>query len=105
MEPVPGYHLMHLLGTGAFSEVWQARGGDDRHVALKFLDCRRLSPSVISGEVKLLRSLSALNHAHIVPLLGVHPWGKYLILMLELAHGSLDDLHKAYLETTGRHVP
>ena len=104
-KPVPGYTLTHLLGAGASSEVWEAQSAEGKKLAFKFLDCRKLSPSMIAGEVKLLRSLTGLNHPHIIPLTGVHSWGKYLILMMELADGSLDDLHRSYSEKTNGNVP
>ena len=104
-KPVSGYTLTHKLGAGAFSEVWEAKHDDGKKVACKFLDCRKLSPSMIAGEVKILRSLTDLDHPHIIPLKGVHSWGKYLILMMELADGSLDDLHRTYRAKTNGDMP
>jgi serine/threonine protein kinase len=104
-KPVPGYTLTNRLGAGAFSVVWEARHESGSKLAFKFLDCRKLSPASIAGEVKLLRSLTGLNHPHILPLTGVHSWGKYLILMMELADGSLEDLHRTYRGKTDDDVP
>jgi serine/threonine protein kinase len=104
-KPVPGYTLTNPLGAGAFSEVWEAKHDDGKKLAFKFLDCRKLSPSAIASEVKLLRSLTGLNHPHIIPLTGVHSWGKYLILMMELADGSLDDLYRTYRGETDADMP
>src|SRR5262249_39187228 len=73
--------------------------------ALKFLDCRTHSPSTITMEVRILRALAGLKHPHIIPLLGVHAWGKYLILIMERADCSLADLHRAYREKTEGHIP
>ena len=85
--------------------VWEARHEDGSKLAFKFLDCRKLSPATIAGEVKMLRSLTGLNHPHILPLTGVHSWGKYLILMMELADGSLEDLHHTYRDQTNGDMP
>ena len=104
-KPVPGYTLTNPLGAGAFSEVWEARSAEGKELAFKFLDCRKHSPGMIAGEVKLLRSLTGLNHPHILPLVGVHSWGKYLILMMELADCSLDDLHLSYRSKTNGDMP
>lgn len=104
-KPVPGYTLTSRLGAGAFGVVWEARHESGSKLAFKFLDCRKLSPAAIAGEVRLLRSLTGLNHPHIIPLTGVHSWGKYLILMMELADGSLEDLHRTYQGKTDGNMP
>ena len=104
-KPVPGYTLTHLLGAGAFSEVWEAKHDGGAKLAFKFLDCRKLSPGMIANEVKLQRSLTGLNHAHIIPLTGVHSWGRFLVLMMELADGSLDDLYRTYRRKTNGDMP
>jgi serine/threonine protein kinase len=60
---------------------------------------------MIADEVRTLRALEALKHPHIIPLLGVHAHGKYVILVMERADGSLADLQRAYLEQTGGNIP
>ncbi len=105
LQPIPGYRLTKLLGAGAFGEVWEAEHVDSSRVALKFLDCRQQPSSLIASEVRILRALAEIKHPNIIPLLGVHAWGKYLILVMELADGSLADLHDTYIETAGMHVP
>ena len=105
LQPIPGYRLTQLLGAGAFGEVYEAERDDGTKAALKFLDCRQLSPSVVAGEVRILRALAGLQHPHIIPLLGIHANGKYLILIMERADGSLADLQDAYRETAGTNLP
>lgn len=105
LMPVPGYTLIQPLGAGAFGEVWDAEGPLRQRVAMKFLDCRSRSPSMIADEVRILRALSNLKHPHIIPLLGVHAYGKYLILVMERADGSLADLLNYYRQETGGNIP
>lgn len=105
LQPIPGYRLTRPLGAGAFGKVWEAQHEDNSVVALKFLDCRRLSPSLIASEVRILRALAGVEHPHIIPLRGVHACGQYMILNMERADGSLADLHQTYLEATGGHIP
>jgi serine/threonine protein kinase len=103
-EPIPGHTLTRPLGAGAFGDVWEAEH-DGRPVALKFLDARSRPAGVLATEVRVLRALTGLHHPHIIPLLGVHACGKYLVLVMERADGNLADLHAAYVEKTGANVP
>src|SRR5262249_43918878 len=104
-EAVPGLRLTRLLGKGAFGDVWEAARDDGQKFALKCLDCRARSPSLISAEVRVLRGLADLKHPHIVKLHGVHATSKYLILIMERADGNLADLRDAYRKETGGNVP
>ncbi|MGL4553644.1 MAG: protein kinase domain-containing protein, partial [Gemmataceae bacterium] len=104
-QPVPGYTLTRRLGLGAFGDVWEAAGPGRPPVAMKFLDGRRRSASMVAAEVRLLRGLTTLNHPHIIPLHGVHCWGQYVVLMMERADGNLDDLRRSCVTGTGLNVP
>ena len=101
---IPGYQLTRFLGAGAFAEVWQAKH-KDQLVALKFLDCRAHSPSVIATEIRILRGLTELKHPNIISLLGVQAIGKYVVLIMEYADGSLADLQQVYRQETGGNIP
>jgi serine/threonine protein kinase len=96
LEPIPGYTLSQPLGNGAFGDVWEAVTRDQGEVALKFLDCRKRSSAMVASEVRILRSLAALDHPHIIRLLGVHTWGRYVILCMERADSNLEDLRLLY---------
>jgi serine/threonine-protein kinase len=74
-------------------------------VALKFLDCRTRSPSLISSEVRVLRGLSELRHPHIIQFHGVYASSHYIILSMERADGNLADLRQAYQEEAGTNIP
>ncbi len=104
-QPVPGHRLTRPLGQGAFGEVWEAERCDGELLALKFLDTRTRSATMISSEVRVLRALAELDHPNIVRLHGVHASSKYLILIMERADGNLSDLRAAYQEETEGFVP
>jgi serine/threonine protein kinase len=104
-RPAPGYTLSHQLGAGAFGDVWEAVGPEGRRFALKFLDCRKRSSSMVAAEVRLLRGLASLNHPHIITLHGVHTWGQYVVLIMERADSNLEDLRQSYRTKTGGNVP
>ena len=104
-QPIAGHRLIQRLGAGAFGEVWEAHGPDGTIVALKFMDCRTASPSLISSEIRVLRGLSELQHPYFIQMHGVFSTGHYIVLSMERADGNLDDLRQVYLEETGRNIP
>src|SRR5690348_7363610 len=93
-QPVAGLTLRGPLGAGAFALVWDARDDAGRAFALKFMDCRSKPPSVISGEIRVLRGLAGLRHPNIIELHGVYASSRYIILSMERADGSLEDLRQ-----------
>jgi serine/threonine protein kinase len=104
LQAIPGHRLSRLLGRGAFGEVWEALDAQGRPVALKFMDCRTKSHSLISSEIRVLRALRELQHPHIIEFQGVYASAQYVILSMERADGNLDDLRQAYLEETGQNI-
>jgi serine/threonine protein kinase len=104
-QPIPGHRLTQRLGAGAFSEVWESTDPDGKLVALKFMDCRTISSSLISSEIRVLRGLSELKHANFIQMHGVHAAANYIVLSMERADGNLEDLRQVYLEETGKNIP
>lgn len=104
-QPIPGHRLTQRLGAGAFGEVWEAHDSDGKIVALKFVDCRTSSPSLLSSEIRILRGLSELKHAHFIQMHGVHATANHLVLSMERADGNLEDLRQVYMEETGKNIP
>lgn len=105
LQPLPGYRLSQPLGKGAFGEVWEALNAEGTSVALKFMDCRTKSPSMISSEIRVLRGLRELQHPGIIQLQGVSAYSHYIVLCMERADGNLSDLKQAYHEETGKTIP
>ncbi|MGH7170360.1 MAG: protein kinase domain-containing protein, partial [Gemmataceae bacterium] len=104
-QPIPGHRLTQRLGAGASGEVWEAHDGDGKHVALKFINCRTSSSSLISSEIRILRGLSELHHPHFIHMFGVHATANHIVLSMERADGNLDDLRHVYLEEIGKNIP
>jgi serine/threonine protein kinase len=105
MQPIPGYTLTGPLGAGSFGKVWEANGPDGRPVALKFVDVRTNSSAMVASEIRVLRSLAALKHPHILPLYAVLTCERYIVLVLERADCNLDDLRWTYKQQVGRNIP
>jgi serine/threonine protein kinase len=104
-QPIPGHWLTQRLGAGAFGEVWEARDGDGKTVALKFIDCRAASSSVIGSEIRVFRGLSELRHPKFIQMFGVHATANHIVVSMERADGNLEDLRRVYVEETGKNVP
>jgi hypothetical protein len=86
VEPVPGYHLVELLGRGGFGQVWQATGPGGFAVALKFV---QLEHEVSEAEVRAVDVMKDVRHPHLLPLFGAWQRDGYLIVAMELAERTL----------------
>ncbi len=100
IEPYPGYQLAQLLGRGGWGEVWKAvRLADNSCVALKFL------PSDTQGsaaqEIRGLQAIRNLSHPNLIRVDQVWSCQGYLVILMELAEGSLLDLLEIYYAEFG----
>src|SRR5688500_18045158 len=89
-EPYPGYRLVQMIGRGGWGEVWKTtRVRDDEVFALKFLpsDCQ-----VTSQEIRALQAIRQLEHPNLLRMDQVWSCAGYLVIVMELAEGSLLDL-------------
>lgn len=105
VEACPGYKLTKPLGQGGFGCVWEAVANDGTKAALKFLDCRGHQSSVVVNEIKLLVTLRDLKHPNVIQFYNIHTGPNTIILSMELADGSVNDLHYIYREDQKTHVP
>jgi len=90
---VPGYRLRRCLGRGAFGEVWEADGPGEP-VALKFLRCANGSRP--AQETRSLETVRRLTHPNLVQVRNIWAASGYLVVAMELADGTLQDLLEAY---------
>jgi serine/threonine protein kinase len=106
MEPFPGYRLLAKRGKGGFAEVWEAEhvnGGKVSRVALKFLSGfdSRSAPR----EIRAIQMVKELNHPNLCKVYQVLLHGSYLIISMELADGSLQDLFEIHMEEYNEPLP
>lgn len=102
-EPFPGYRLLHLLGRGAYAEVWAAENEGTR-VALKFMQSR--DPVIAAHEVRAIQSMKQISHHHLLRIDQVWSLPGCVVFSMELADGSLMDmLHVYYAEYGGPIFP
>ena len=104
-EPVPGYRLIGRLGSGGFGEVWEGTAPDGSLVALKFINTRNRDTTLLRGEIRVLRSIRELAHPNLIRLHDVFASAHYLVLCMQRADGSLEELRQAYREETGGNIP
>jgi serine/threonine protein kinase len=106
-QPVPGYRLMKRIGRGGFGEVWEAQStANESRIALKFLDTKNNAfTSLVVNEIKLLLQLRDLQHPNLLQFYSVSTGKNMIILSMELAEGSLNDLHYIYRTDNKTHLP
>jgi serine/threonine protein kinase len=105
MEACPGYRLVKRLGQGGFGDVWEAHGPEGRKVAIKFLDTRHQPPGTVSTEIKLLLTLRDLKHPNLIHLENIVTGPNSIMLIMELADGSLHDLLYIYRQDYKSNIP
>lgn len=85
-ESPPGYELQHLMGTGTFSECWEATHElSGCKVAIKKIQRRRLSVPMLEREINLW---SQLDHPNVVSLFEVCPTMENVYLAMEAVEGG-----------------
>jgi serine/threonine protein kinase len=89
LDSCPGYRLRECRGRGSFGEVWEATTPDGARVALKFMRCDGASAP---REIRTLQQIRQLRHPHLIGIQNVLCSSGYLVLVMELAEGSLLDL-------------
>ena len=89
LQSCPGYRLCECRGRGSFGEVWEALTADGRRVALKFMGCEI---ATAPREIRALQQIRQLKHHHLLQIEKSFCYSGYLVLVMELAEGSLLDL-------------
>ncbi len=86
--------------------MWEAIStADNTRLALKFLNTKHQQGNLIVNEIKLLIQLRDLKHDNLLQFYSVTTGKNLIILSMELAEGSLNDLHYIYRTDHRTHVP
>ena len=89
-EPIPGYILRDRIGSGGYGEVWSADapGGLSKAVKIVF---GPLKAGRAERELKALNRIRQVQHPLLLSLERIEMVNEHLIIVMELAHGSLKE--------------
>ncbi len=100
-----GYRLIKRLGTGGFGEVWQAESvGGGIQVALKIL-LQPMDNDEAKREIQSLNIIKNLRHPYLLHTHAFWTLEDHLVIIMDLADGSLRDRLKAYARETQSGLP
>lgn len=87
---MPGYTLAERLGTGGYGEVWRAEvpGGLEKAVKIVF---GRYDQQRAASEMRALERVKSLRHPFLLSLERIEVFENRLVIVTELADGSLRD--------------
>src|SRR5262245_48216749 len=102
LEPFPGYRLVQLRGRGRFAEVWEATDANGGRDALKFM---LGSSAAAPKEIRTIQTIRQLQHPNLVRIDRIWSQSDYIVICMELAEATLQDMLEAYLSEYGRPLP
>jgi serine/threonine protein kinase len=85
-----GFRLKRLRGQGSFGQVWEADTPNGANLALKFLRCG--SNLTAAQEVRNILNVRQLAHPNLLRIDRVWADRGFLVVVMELADGSLQDM-------------
>ncbi len=103
-EPIPGYQLRERIGAGGYGEVWlaDAPGGLTKAVKIVY---GPLTDGRAEREMKALNRIKQVQHPLLLSLERIEMINEHLIIVMELAHGSLKDRFEKYVTDGERGIP
>ena len=97
LEILPGYRLRERLGSGGFGEVWSVQAPGDLIKAAKII-YGRIEDNRAARELEALERVRGVNHPFLLSIERVEVVTGSLVIILELAEGSLKEEFDAYRE-------
>jgi serine/threonine protein kinase len=96
-EPIPGYVLREKLGSGGYGEVWLAEAPGGLKKAIKFVH-GDIDEDRANNELKSLQRIRQVNHPFILSLERIEVIEGQLLIVTELAQGTLYDRYLEFRE-------
>jgi hypothetical protein len=98
------YRLLELLGRGAFGEVWRAEAPGGVEVAIKRIFAP-VDQKEAQGELEALERMKRLRHPFLMQIQAYWAHADRLLIVMELADGSLRDRQKECTQAGGHGIP
>ncbi len=103
-EPIPGYVLEELIGRGGYGEVWRASAPGGMKKAIKFV-FGNMGERRTEQELKSLERIKTVQHPFILGLERFEFVDDQLVVVTELAEGSLEDLVRQHRDRGSCGIP
>ncbi|MEM9827219.1 MAG: tubulin-like doman-containing protein [Planctomycetota bacterium] len=104
IEPIEGYTLEAKIGEGGYGEVWRANAPGNIKKAVKFVFGSPTESRAVR-ERKSLERIRGVRHPFLLTLERFEITGNQLIIVTELADGSLEDIYQRHRETGSCGIP
>ncbi|MBI2477934.1 MAG: protein kinase [Planctomycetia bacterium] len=103
-EPIPGYILRERIGAGGYGEVWRADAPGGLSKAVKIV-YGPLKAGRAERELKALNRIKQVQHPLLLSLERIEMVNEHLIIVMELAHGSLKERFEKFVKEGERGIP
>jgi serine/threonine protein kinase len=90
LEPLPGYRLLQHIGSGGYGEVWRAEAPGGLVKAIKFVFGNHHDKRA-SNELRALDHIRGVRHPFLLSLERIEVVDGRLLIVSELADGSIKD--------------
>ncbi len=103
-EPIAGYRLEQMIGRGGFGEVWRADAPGGLKKAVKFV-FGDMEQHRATRELRSLERIKGVHHPFLLTLERFEIVDDQLVIITELADGSLEDVFNRHRERGSCGIP